>query len=94
MIFSADGKLFGFPIVEIHRNEDGPELQTSAYVLYKITENGIEEAGKYKHFDYEPYVGDAAVRGTCIGGTLYTVSGEKVVAFSISDSSVISSTEL
>ncbi|MGN0547854.1 MAG: beta-propeller domain-containing protein [Acutalibacteraceae bacterium] len=94
VIFSADGKLFGFPVVKIYRNEDGPELQTSAYVLYKITDKGIEEAGKYKHFDYEPYVGDAAVRGTCIGGTLYTVSGEKVVAFSISDSSVVSSIAL
>ena len=94
VIFSADGKLFGFPVVKIHRNENGPELQTSAYVLYKITENGIEKAGEYNHFDNEPYVGDAAVRGACIGGTLYTVSGEKVVAFSIGDSSVISSVEL
>lgn len=73
----SDMEVFGIPVV-ICDNETGTE--TSAYMMFDVSDGKIIPAGSCRHA--ESYVGDAAVRATCINGTIYTVSGEKVVAFS------------
>lgn len=75
MIASNSG-IFGVPVV-IDNGENGAEV--SAYMLFDVSEGKIIPAGLCCHDD--SYVGDAAVRAISIGGTLYTVSGEKAVAF-------------
>ena len=76
----ADKQIFGVPVV-MKNSQDGTEA--SAYVLFDTSEGVIKPIGTYNH-DIS-YIGDAAVRGTCIKNILYTVSGEKVVAFLIGD---------
>ncbi len=86
VMLDTDKKIFGLPIV--NRNPSaGTEI--SAYILFDVSEGVISPIGTYNHDT--SYTGDAAVRGTCIDGTLYTVSGERVVAFSVEDCTVISS---
>lgn len=73
----SDMKIFGVPVVAVD-NETGTE--TSAYMMFDVSDGKITPAGLCRHSEF--YVGDAAVRATCIDGTVYTVSGEKIVAFS------------
>ncbi len=75
MIISGK-EIFGIPVV-VSDNETGSEV--SAYMMFDVSEGEITPAGSCLHA--ESYVGDAAVRAICIGETVYTVSGEKVVAF-------------
>ena len=63
--------------------------QISAYILFNVADGEITPVGTYNHDT--AHTGDAAVRGICIGGTLYTVSGEKVTAFDVDASTLISS---
>ena len=86
VMLNADKKLFGLPIVK-HNPSAGSEI--SAYILFDVSGGAITPVGTYNHDT--SYTGDAAVRGVCIKDTLYTVSGERVVAFSIADCAVISS---
>lgn len=86
VMINTDEKLFGIPIVK-HNPTAGTEI--SAYILFSVQDGVIAPVGTYNHDT--AYTGDAAVRGLCIENTLYTVSGERVVAFSIKDCTVISS---
>lgn len=86
VMLQADKKLFGIPVVK-HNPSAGTEI--SAYILFSVSDGVISPVGTYNHDT--SYTGDAAVRGTCIDDTLYTVSGERVVAFSIDECTVISS---
>lgn len=74
----AEKEIFGIPVLKTD-DTDGTEI--SAYVLFDMSGGKIVPLGTYNH-DIS-YIGDAAVRGTCIKDILYTVSGEKVVAFDI-----------
>ena len=67
--------VFGVPVVT--NNKSGAEI--SVYMLFDVSDGKITSAGSCLHD--ESYVGDAAVRAVCINGTVYTVSGEKIVAF-------------
>lgn len=75
MIISGS-EAFGIPVV-VNDDETGTEI--SAYMLFEISDGKITPVGLYRHD--ESYVGDAAVRAAYINGTVYTVSGEKIVAF-------------
>lgn len=86
IMLDADKKLFGLPIVK-HNPSAGTDI--SAYILFDVSAGAITPVGTYNHDT--SYTGDAAVRGVCINDTLYTVSGERVVAFSIDECTVISS---
>ncbi len=83
-----DGKemLFGIPVVN-HNSEIGTEI--SAYILFSVADGEIRPVGTYNHDAAS--TGDAAVRGVCIDGILYTVSGERVVAFDIEKCTLVSS---
>ncbi len=80
-----DKMIFGLPIVNVN---PASETEISAYILFDVSQ-GISPMGTYTH--ETAYTGDAAVRGVCIDDALYTVSGERVVAFSIDKCTVISS---
>lgn len=89
VVIISDKNMFGIPVA-MYDSEAHSDV--SAYMLFKITDKKITH---YKTFNHdEAYVGDAAVRSTCIGNVLYTVSGEKVTAFSIDSGSIVSSKAL
>ncbi len=71
----SDGNIFGVPVLT--NNKSG--VENSVYMLFDVSDGKITSAGLCLHD--ESYVGDAAVRALCINGTIYTVSGEKIVAF-------------
>ncbi|MBR5771660.1 MAG: beta-propeller domain-containing protein [Clostridia bacterium] len=75
--------IFGLPVI-IH-DENGNEA--SAYALFDTSGGDINPVGIYTHD--ENFVGNAAVRAVCSGDILYTVSNEKVSAFSISGKETI-----
>lgn len=70
-------EMFGIPAV-LNDDETGSEI--SAYMLFDVSNGKINPAGSCRHDEH--YVGDAAVRAAYIEGMVYTVSGEKTVAFS------------
>lgn len=86
ILIDEEKKLFGIPVIKKNPTA-GTEI--SAYILFDVSGGTIDPIGTYNH-DTE-YTGDAAVRGVCIGQNLYTVSGERVVAFSVENCTVISS---
>ena len=78
VMLDADKNIFGIPVLK-RDSDNGTEI--TAYALFDMSGGKIVPLGIYTH-DIS-YIGDAAVRGTCIEDILYTVSGEKIVAFSI-----------
>ena len=63
-----------------------------AYMIFKVSKGEIAFAGVCRHDD--AYVSDTAVSAIYNNGVIYTVSGEKVAAFSADDFSEISSCEI
>ncbi len=86
VLLDGEKMLFGIPVVN-HNPATATEI--SAYILFNVADGEIKPVGTYNHDT--AFTGDAAVRGICIGGTLYTVSGERVVAFDIEKCTLISS---
>ncbi len=84
-----DKNIFGIPVIKADAETGTVE---SEYIMFSVSDGIISAAGSFSH--NKNYVSGAAVRAAGIGDTLYTVSGEKVVAFSMSDSSVISAAEI
>ncbi len=85
----SDKEMFGVPVV-IRDSEKGTE--SSAYIIFEVAEGKINFVGTCSHND--SYVADAAVRAAYNDGTVYTVSGEKIVAFSADDCKEISYCEI
>lgn len=90
IMVDSEKKLLGIPMIKTNP-ATGAEI--SSYVLFSISGGTISPVGTYNH-DTQYSDGDAAVRGTSIGDILYTVSGSKITAFSISDSAVIGAQEI
>ncbi len=89
IMIDYDKKLFGVPVVSANSEN---KTEATAYMLFDVSDNQISLEGVYEHDN--DYIGDAAIRSICIGSTLYTVSGEKVVAFSTESHAQISSAEI
>lgn len=89
VLIISDKNMFGIPVTS-HNSE--AQADVSAYILFSVSGGRIAPAGIYNHD--EAFIGDAAVRSECIGNVIYTVSGEKVSAFSIDSGSVIASAEI
>lgn len=70
-------EMFGVPAV-VSDAEAGAEY--SAYMIFDVSDGEIKLVGICRHDEF--YVGDAAVRAVYDNGTIYTVSGEKISAFS------------
>lgn len=86
---ASDKKIFGIPVL---KKNPATGTDISSYILFSAENGAITPIGTYNHDT--AYTGDAAVRGNCIDGTLYTVSGEKIVAFSIDECTLLSSQEI
>lgn len=86
VLLDSEKMLFGIPVVNHNAATD---TEISAYILFNVADGEIKPVGTYNHDAAS--TGDAAVRGVCIGGTLYTVSGEKIVAFDIEKNTLVSS---
>lgn len=85
----SDKEMFGVPVVATD-GENGTEF--SAYMIFDVSEGKIEPVGLCRHEN--SYVGDAAVRAVYNNGTIYTVSGGKISAFSVNDCKRISQCEI
>lgn len=81
--------VFGIPVIKSNA-ATGSEI--SEYILFNTSDGIISPLGTFEHDGN--YIGDAAVRAECIGNVLYTISGEKVVAFSLADASKIATSEI
>lgn len=85
----SEKEMFGVPVV-VKNIEKGTE--TSAYLIMDVSDGTIKPVGLCRH--EESYVGDAAVRALYNDGTIYTVSGQKIEAFSIDTLENISGCEI
>ncbi len=70
--------MFGIPVV-FSEGHIGSEV--SSYMLFDVSDGNISPIGSCRHDEH--YVGDAAVRASYIDGTVYTVSGKRISAFSV-----------
>lgn len=86
IMLDSEKKLFGIPVVN-ENPATGAEI--SSYILFSVADGTISPVGTYNHST--DYTGDAAVRGVCINDAFYTVSGERITAFSIEDYTVTGS---
>ena len=75
---------FGIPVIV---SAGGSER--SSYILFRVSGSSVETVGEYIHED--GFAGDAATRAVMAGDTLYTVSGAKIKAFSVSSGDEIES---
>ncbi len=89
VVIISDKNMFGIPVAI---NNEETQSDASAYMLFKVDNEKIVHHKTFTH--NSAYVGAAAVRSTCIGSTLYTVSGEKVAAFSVDTGDAVSSKAL
>ena len=78
-------EIFGVPVI-IYDSET--QKETSAYMIFDVSEKALKNTMILNHS--EAVVGSSASRGICSDGIFYTVSGEKVAAFSVEDGSMIS----
>lgn len=81
--------VFGIPVI---KNSSASGSEISEYILFNTSNGIISPLGTFNHDDN--YIGDAAVRAESIGNILYTISGEKVVAFSLADASKLATAEI
>lgn len=77
VMIDTEKNLLGIPVMKTDK-ETG--ANSSSYAVFDVSENNLVPVGIYTHSN----IGDAAVRSICIGDTLYTVSGDKIVSFDIS----------
>lgn len=77
ILLIPEKEMFGIPVVA-----DDPEAgaEYSAYLIFNTASGKIEPAGICRHNEF--YVSDAAVNAVYDSGIIYTVSGEKISAFS------------
>ncbi len=90
IMIDSEKKLLGIPMI---KKNPATGTDILSYVLFSVTDGVISPVGTYNH-DTQYTDGDAAVRGTSIGDILYTVSGSKITAFSISEGIVIGTQEI
>lgn len=81
--------IFGIPVI---KNNTSTGSEISEYILFNTSDGIISPLGTFDHDGN--YISDAAVRAEVIGNILYTISGKRVVAFSMTDASKISTAEI
>lgn len=84
-----DGDILGIPVV---RTDDVSKESVIAYALFDYSDGDIKPLGFFNH-DAESG-GEKSLRGTCIGDIFYSISGNKIVAFSIDEETKLASVEL
>lgn len=88
VMVDSEKKIFGIPVI---RTDAKTKNDVSSYLIFSIEGGKITLAGELIHDD--AVVGDAAARCICIGDTIYTVSGNKIVSHSAADCKLISELE-
>ncbi len=78
ILIDSERGIFGIPVII-----PGSNTESSAYILFAVSGGKIEKTGEYIHDGN--YIGDAATRAALSGNILYTVSGAKITAFTLSD---------
>ncbi len=89
MIVIPEKNMFGIPVKMYNEETQG---ETSSYMMFDVSNKTFTDAGLFNH--NETVIGAAATRSIYDNGVLYTVSGEKVVAFSIADGSILAESEI
>ncbi len=89
VVIISDKNMFGIPVAIADKEN---QSEASAYMLFKADGEKIVHHKTFIHDN--AYVGDAAVRSACIENMLYTVSGEKVAAFSVDTGNAVSDKSL
>ncbi len=85
VMVDSDKKIFGIPVI---RTDAETNNDVSSYLIFSVDGGKITSAGECIHDD--AVVGDAAVRCICVGDTVYTVSGNRIVSHSADDYKQIS----
>ncbi len=84
-----DENILGIPVI---RTDSETKEKALAYALFEFSQNGIRPVG---YFNHEMGVEtETAMRGTCIGDVFYSITGDRIVAFSISNESRLGGIEL
>lgn len=82
-------KILGIPVI---RMDSATKEAVLAYALFEFADGDIKPVGCFNH---ETKTDEAtSVRGTCIGDVFYSITGNRIVAFSISEETRIASVEL
>lgn len=89
VVIVADKSMFGIPVAI---SDKETQSEASAYMLFTVDGGKIIPHKTFVHDS--SYVGDAAVRSTCIEDMLYTVSGEKISSFSVETGNAVSNKSL
>jgi uncharacterized secreted protein with C-terminal beta-propeller domain len=89
IMIMQDEKILGIPVL---RKDAGTKENVLSYALFRFADGDIKPVGWFNH---ETKADEAtAVRGTCIGDVFYSITGNKIVAFSISEETRIASVEI
>ncbi len=89
IMIMQDEKILGIPVL---RKDAVTKENVLSYALFRFADGDIKPVGWFNHeikADEE-----TTVRGTCIGDVFYSITGNKIVAFSISEETRIASVEL
>lgn len=89
IMLMPDKGILGIPVM---RNDSATRTTVSSYALFGFSDGEISPIGFFNHGSEKDE--GTAVRGTCIGDIFYSISGNSVVAFSISGEERLSSVEL
>ena len=84
-----DESILGIPVI---RTDPVTKEAVSAYALFNFADKDIKPIGYFNH-DVKGR-GETELRGTCIGDVFYSISGSKVVAFSIDEEEKLATVEL
>ena len=85
IMIDSEKKIFGIPVI---RTDAETNNDVSSYLIFSVEGGKITSAGECIHDD--AVVGDSAVRCICVGDTVYTVSGNKIVSHSANECKQIS----
>lgn len=85
VVVNSEEEIFGVPV---RISDAETQSENSAYMIFDVSEKTLRNTMILKHG--EDSVGSFASRGICTDSVFFTVSGNKIVAFSMKDGSVIS----
>ncbi len=89
IMVTDEENILGIPVVRIDSETKEAAL---AYALFEFSEKGIRPVGYFNHETGD--IKETTMRGICIGDIFYSITGSKIVAFSISGESRLGSIEL
>ena len=89
IMLNPEEDILGIPVV---RTDSATNEAVIAYALFDYSDDDIKPIGFFNHEAKSR--GEKALRGTCIDDVFYSISGNKIVAFSINDKTKLATVEL